>query len=239
MRPGRSLLCTQDVCGVFGGLPGGLAAHAERLQVQILDLGRHRLGDDLLPVDIRAAQRVAHGADQHHVHTLGVAQLDGDIAGGYGDGLEIPGHGLDAAGGIGLGTGGDGGGLDGVVIDDGPAVGVQELRVADGFHLLQRHHDVGLTLAEHGAIDLLAPADLRGHAAAALGHAVYLALLDVIAGLHKAVGHDLGDQDGALTAHTYQQAAFHIVHVTSPPFRWRQTGRPGRRRCSPRTGCGR
>ena len=97
--------------GLLSGL-GGFTAGAEGLEVQLLDLGGDRLGHDLLPVDRGAAQGVAHGTEKHHVHALGIAQLNGDIAGGDGDGFKVLLHGLDAAGGIRLGTGGDGGGLD-------------------------------------------------------------------------------------------------------------------------------
>ena len=193
------------------------------------------LGHDFLPVDLRAAQGVAHGAEEHHIHALGVAQLDGDLTGLHGDGAEILLHGLQATGGIFLLAGGDGEGVHLIVVDNGHARGLQKLGIAHGLHLLQGHEDIRLTPAEHGGIDLLAPADLGGHAAAPLGHAVDLALLDIVAGLHEAVGHDLGDQDGALTAYAAQQHTLDIGHLTSPPSRWRQRGRPGRRRCSPHT----
>ena len=61
--------------------------------------------------------------------------------------------------------------------------------------------------------------DLRGHAAAPLGHTVDLALLDIVTGLHKAARHDLGNEDGSLAAHTHQQRTFHVGHITFPPFR--------------------
>ena len=94
---------------------GSFAAGAEGLEIQLPDLGRHGFRHDRLPVDLRTAETIAHGAEEHHVHTLGIAKLDGDVAGGNGDGLECPGHGLDAALGIFLLTGGDGDGVDGIV----------------------------------------------------------------------------------------------------------------------------
>ena len=65
---------------------GSFAAGAEGLEIQLPDLGRHGFRHDRLPVDLRTAETIAHGAEEHHVHTLGIAKLDGDVAGGNGDG---------------------------------------------------------------------------------------------------------------------------------------------------------
>ena len=201
------------------GFPGSLTAGTEGFEIQFLDLGGHGLGHHFLPVDFRTAQRVAHGTEKHHVHALGIAQLNGDFASLEGDGLEILLHGLQTAGGIFLLSGGDGKGVHLIIVDDGHAGGLQELGVTHGFHLLQSHQNIGLSFAEHRGVDLLAPAHLGGHAAAPLRHTVNFALLDIVSGLHKAVGHDLGDQDSALTANATQQHTLDIGHLTFPPSR--------------------
>lgn len=81
-----------------------------------------------------------------------------------------------------------------------PAFDLHVVEVAQGFHLLEGHQHVGRALADYGGVDLVAVADLGRDAAAALAHAVYLAHLDVIAGLDERVAKYLAGQDGALAA---------------------------------------
>ena len=110
--------------GFYSSHLAGGAASPEGLEIQLLDLGGHSLRYNLLPIDLGTAETVTHGAEENHVHALGIAQLQSHIAGRDGDGLEVLLHGFDAALRILLLPGGDGGGLDGIVVYDGHAGGL-------------------------------------------------------------------------------------------------------------------
>ena len=85
----HSLLGRAQLGTVFGHkihmllplLPDSLSACAEGLQIQRSHLLRDGFRHDALPVDLRHAQHVAHGAEQDHVHAPGIAQPNGDLTG--------------------------------------------------------------------------------------------------------------------------------------------------------------
>ena len=52
-----------------------LTARPEGPEVQLPHLLRHGVRHHLLPVDLGATQTVTHSPEEHHVHALGVAQL--------------------------------------------------------------------------------------------------------------------------------------------------------------------
>ena len=97
-----------------------------------------------------------------------------------------------------------------VVDDDHAALSLQVVEVAQSLHLLKGDQHIGRALADYGGVDLFAVADLRRDAAAALAHAVYLAHLDVIAGLDERVAKYLAGQNGALAADAAEDDVFNV-----------------------------
>ena len=139
---------------------------------------------------------------------LALPRLLGDLARVEHMAAEMLLHGLRQPSGILAQTGGDARGGDLIIVYDGNAVRLQVVGIAHGFHFFECDDDIRRALADDGRIDLLAPVDLRGDAAAALAHAMDLGHFDVVARLHQAVYQNLRRQDSALTADADKRALF-------------------------------
>ncbi len=88
---------------------------------------------------------------------------------------------------------------------------------AQGFGPFERCQHIGTPERNEGAVDAGSPADVAEDGAAPLGHAVDLALLDVVAGPDQCVGHDHPGQDHTLAADTGQKQTPRLVrHALAP-----------------------
>ena len=92
------------------------------------------------------------------------------------------------------GAGRDGARVHAGGVVDQQAARLEPVHVAQGLHRLEREEHVGGAGRDERRVDLVAEAQVAGHAAAALGHAVDLALLDVVAlGQGDAAEHVAGE----------------------------------------------
>ena len=164
------------------------APEAEGVEVDRDGFLRHECAERLFPVVGAKVQRRGQGANQHHVGGALIAEYLGHAGGvdriafghmrpHFGRGLARVAHGRarapveagerrhDALG----------------VADENAGIGLEVGKPAQAFGPFKRDQDVGFAFRDGGRPYLRAEAHMAEHGAAALGHTVHFALLDLVA----------------------------------------------------------
>jgi len=94
---------------------------------------------------------------------------------------------------------------DAVVVGHDLGAGAQQRQTAAGLQQLETEQDIPGPFRYGGRKDLAAEAHVRNNAATALGHAVDLAFLDIMAGQHEGFGENLRSQQDPLPPYPDQQ----------------------------------